>query len=113
MHEVGLMAEAVRVAVEEARARGAQRVTVLRLRVGALSGVVPEALTFAFDLVTAGTPAAGARLEVEQVPAVWCCTRCGAKHSGVELWPECPACGSLEAELCQGRELEIVSIEVN
>jgi len=44
---------------------------------------------------------------------VWCCTRCGAKHQGVELWPECPACGSLEAELSQGRELEIVSIEVN
>lgn len=112
MHEVGLMLEAVRVAVDEARARGAERVTALRLRVGALSGVVPEALEFAFDLVTAGTPAAGARLELERVRARWRCARCGQEYESTEGWPACPRCESAEAELLEGRELELVNIEI-
>lgn len=107
------MAEAVRLAVEEARARGAQRVAALRLRVGALSGVVPEALEFAFDLVTAGTPAAGARLEVERVAARWRCPRCRAEYESMDVWSACPRCENAPGELLQGRELELVSIELD
>lgn len=112
MHEVGLMTEAVRIALEEARARGARRITVLRLRVGTLSGVVPEALVFAFDLVTAGTAAEGARLEVEQVPALWWCRACEQEFSVEDPWPVCPQCGGARAELRQGRELEIASMDL-
>ncbi|MGA4645275.1 hydrogenase maturation nickel metallochaperone HypA [Limisphaera sp. 4302-co] len=112
MHEVGLMTEAIRIALEEARARGARRITALRLRVGTLSGVVPEALAFAFDLVTARTAAEGARLEVEQVPAVWWCRDCEQEFGGDDPWPACPHCGGLKAELRQGRELEIASMDL-
>ena len=38
----------------------------VRLRVGRLSGVVPDAMRFCFELVTAGTPLEGAALEIEQ-----------------------------------------------
>ena len=73
MHEVSIMAEAVRLAMESARAAGAPRVTGLRLRVGSLSGAVPEALRFAWDVVRRDTPAAEAWLEIESVPsACWC-----------------------------------------
>ncbi|NGO38495.1 hydrogenase maturation nickel metallochaperone HypA [Limisphaera ngatamarikiensis] len=112
MHEVGLMSEAVEIALREAQARGARRITALRLRVGTLSGVVPEALSFAFDLVTARTAAEGARLEIESVPAVWRCVACGREFGGEEPWPACPHCGGAEAELRQGRELEIASIDL-
>lgn len=112
MHEVGLMSEAVRIAVEEARARGATRVTALCLRVGSLSGVVPEALEFAFELVTAGTLAEGARLEIQPIGALWRCDSCGRQFESEDLWPACPNCGNAPSELCRGRELEIASIEV-
>ena len=73
MHEVGLIQNAVTLALATARARGARQVHGLRLRVGAMSGVVPEALQFAFEVVCRGTPAEGATLEVERVPAIcWC-----------------------------------------
>ncbi|MCS7090095.1 MAG: hydrogenase maturation nickel metallochaperone HypA [Verrucomicrobiota bacterium] len=112
MHELGLMSEAVRMALEAASAQGAQRVTGIRLRVGTLSGVVPEALQFAFDLVTARTTAEGARLEMERIPAVWRCFACRGEFQTDDPWPRCPACGQTRAELLQGRELEIASIEV-
>jgi len=69
MHEVSIMESAVRMAVDAAKSAGASRVLVLRLRVGTLSGAVPEALRFAFDVVCRDTIAEGASLEMETVPA--------------------------------------------
>src|SRR5690242_16884189 len=75
MHEVSIMEEAVRLAVDAAKATGARRVVGLRLRVGTLSGAVPDALRFAFDVVCRNTMADGASLEIEPVPAAaWCAT---------------------------------------
>jgi hydrogenase nickel incorporation protein HypA/HybF len=65
VHEVGLMREALRVALERARRERAERVLSVGLRIGARAAVVPEALALAFEVVTEGTIAAGARLVVE------------------------------------------------
>ena len=65
MHEVSIMEGAVRMAVDAAKSAGANRVLALRLRVGTLSGVVPEALRFAFDVVCRDTIAEGASLELD------------------------------------------------
>ena len=54
------MQSALDLALEQAQAAGAQRLLRVRLRIGALSGVVPEALTFAFEALTPGTLAEGA-----------------------------------------------------
>jgi hydrogenase nickel incorporation protein HypA/HybF len=113
MHEVGIMAEAVRLAVESARARGASRVHELRLRVGAMSGAVPDARRCAFEAVTAGTMAEGASLAIEAVPAVWWCAACAAEFGADGLLAECPRCGAWSGELRAGRELDIASIEVS
>jgi hydrogenase nickel incorporation protein HypA/HybF len=112
MHEVSIMTEAVRLAVETARARGASRVCQMRLRVGAMSGAVPEALQFAFEAVTDGTLAEGATLAIEAVPASWWCVPCAATFDVDRTLPECPRCGAWSHELRGGRELEIASIEV-
>jgi len=42
------------------------RIHAVRLRVGELSGVAPEALSFAFTVANEGSPIAGASLRVEQ-----------------------------------------------
>ena len=112
MHEVTIMTEAVRLAVETAQARGASRIHELRLRVGAMSGAVPEALQFAFEAVTDGTMAQGATLAIEAVPASWWCAACAAEFGGDSPLVECPRCGAWSSELRGGRELDIASIEV-
>jgi hydrogenase nickel incorporation protein HypA/HybF len=112
MHEVSIMEEAVRMAVESARESGATRVLSLRLRVGALSGVVPEALRFAFDVVCHDTLAAGASLEIEAVPAAAWCPDCQAEFPCADFFTECPRCHNPSGDLRRGRELEIASVEV-
>jgi hydrogenase nickel incorporation protein HypA/HybF len=112
MHEVAIMEEAVRLAADAAQAAGKPRILTLRLRVGTLSGVVPDALRFAFDVVGRNTPAEGATLEIESVPvACWCAT-CQAEFAGHDFWNECPRCHDLSGDLRRGRELEIASVEL-
>ena len=79
MHEVSIMTEALRMAMDAAKSAGATRVLKLRLRIGTLSGVVPEALRFAFDVVVQGTMAEGATLEIETVRAACWCATCQAE----------------------------------
>lgn len=113
MHEVGIMQDAVRLAIETAQTSGAGRVHRLRLRVGALSGVVPEALEFAFELICRGTMAEGATLEIEPVAAACWCARCEAEFVCPDFDNTCPQCHELSGQLCRGRELELASVEVS
>lgn len=113
MHEVGLIQEAIRMAVEQAVSAGASRVHRVRLRVGAMSGVVPEALRFAFDVVCRGTPAEGAVLEIESVPAACWCPNCQMEFECENFINECPRCGELRTELRRGTEIHLASVEVS
>jgi hydrogenase nickel incorporation protein HypA/HybF len=113
VHEVSIMAEAVRMAVESAQAAGAGRITRLRLRVGTLSGAVPDAMRFAWDVVSRDTIAAGARLEIESVPAAGWCAACQAEFECADFFNECPRCHNVSGELRRGRELDIASVEMN
>ncbi len=99
--------------LREARRAGAVRVHQIRLRVGVLSGVVPEALQFAFEALTAGTPAEGATLAIDDVPARFWCAPCGREFASANLYSECPDCGTPSNELRAGRELELNSMEVD
>ena len=59
-----MMSTVVERACAVARAEKAARVTEINVVCGAMSGVVPEALTFCFDVCVAGTAAAGAALRI-------------------------------------------------
>jgi len=113
MHEVSIMAEALRMAVEAAQAAGARRITALRLRVGTLSGAVPEAMTFAWDIVRQDTLAAAAALVIESVPAACWCATCQAEFECKDFMSECPRCHNLSGDLRRGRELDIASVEMD
>lgn len=112
MHELSLM-EAVRdQALEQANRHGGGRIVAIRLRIGSLAGVEPEALRFAFTVVMAGTIAEEARLEIAAVPAVCFCGPCAQPFPAPEGNCACPRCGAISLELLQGRELELRSLEL-
>jgi hydrogenase nickel incorporation protein HypA/HybF len=110
MHEASLIQEVLEEAARQARAHGCTVVHLVRLRVGALSGAVPEALEFAFEALKAGTPAAAARLEIEAVPARARCRACGREFALEEPGLPCPSCAGWDTELVRGRELELARL---
>lgn len=89
-----------------------RRVHSVKLEVGALCAVVPDAMTFCFELATEGTVAAGASLEVDMRPGEARCRSCGADFELNDLILLCP-CGSADVDVLTGRDLRILSMEVS
>jgi hydrogenase nickel incorporation protein HypA/HybF len=112
MHELSIMQSALQMALDQARRAGASRVHVIRLRIGALSGVVPDALEFAFEALAPGTAAASAKLAIEHVPARFWCAPCSREFASEDMWAECPDCHAFSGELRAGREMEVASLEI-
>ncbi|MDB1088538.1 hydrogenase maturation nickel metallochaperone HypA [Streptomyces sp. ACA25] len=113
MHELSIAVAVIERAEDTAREHGATGVESVRLRVGALAGVVAESLRFAFEVAREDTALHGARLLIEEVPARARCTACPAEFAvgtPPELW--CPRCDSPATELLSGRELELTEVDL-
>jgi len=95
----------------ESREHGLKQVKAIRIQVGVLAAVVPEALHFCFDFASRETEAAGARLEIETVAAVARCPDCDLMFEVEDLIFLCPRCQAPTMELVSGRELVLVSLE--
>jgi hydrogenase nickel incorporation protein HypA/HybF len=108
MHELAIT-ESMVAAVAEAV--GVARVARVRLQVGRLAGVVPDALQFCFEACARGTMLEGAALQIDEIPARGRCRACGAEIAMISFVDTC-ACGCIEVELVSGQELRITQVEV-
>jgi len=112
MHELGIAQNILQIIQQSVPADQAEDVRSVRMRVGQLSGVVPDSLSFCFAAIVNDTAMRQASLEIEQVPVTSECRDC--KHRfALEEWAfTCPSCKSTNLELISGRELEVVEIEL-
>lgn len=112
MHEVGIITRAVDLALEHALQEGASKVKKIKLRIGELSGTIPEALEFGFEVVCKGTIAENATLEIEKVPIRCSCANgCGEFEPASPIY-SCPVCEEISICILGGRELDLVEIEI-
>lgn len=99
--------------VETAARMDAVRIKEVHVRIGDLTEIVDDAMYFAFEALTPGTLAEGAKLLITHVQARSECVECGTSFEHGRFDVECPECGSYFCSLVEGRELEIESIEVD
>jgi hydrogenase nickel incorporation protein HypA/HybF len=113
MHELSIVNSIVEIATEHAQQHGATRVDAITLRIGALSCVHKSSLEFSFELVAKDTLLEGARLRFIDVPVTIYCGRCNGEFQlpGIQQF-RCPRCNTPSAEIRQGRELDVDSIEI-
>jgi len=102
----------VDVAQEEALQRGVQ-INAVHLRLGALSGVVKDALLSCYEMASNDTPLQGSQLIIEDVPVVVFCPKCNSNRalSSIQYFC-CSDCGTPTSEVIQGQELEVVALEI-
>ena len=115
MHEMSVVTSLLSIVREELEKHDVHRLLLVRGRYGALSNIVPEALSFAFEALTAGTDFEGAVLETEEVPITLKCSQCGHTFPAVKgehFFAPCPACGEQYGHSMEtGRELYVQHIE--
>jgi len=112
MHELAITQSLLRIALEKADEAGASRIKSISLKIGRLTGYVPEAVEANFEVLSPGTPAQGARLEIEWVPVACRCHDCGRSYQAEIEDLRCPDCRSCDFEIIGGREMFIESMEV-
>jgi hydrogenase nickel incorporation protein HypA/HybF len=109
MHELAITESVVDAVVDR---MGDAKVLAVRLEIGTLSGVVPDAVRFCFDLVASGTTVEGARLDIDEPAGRARCRTCGTELDLPDPVLLC-TCGSADLEVLSGEQLRIVSVEVS
>jgi hydrogenase nickel incorporation protein HypA/HybF len=112
MHELSIAISIVELAEEEAESRCVQ-VDAVHLKLGALSGVMKEALLSCFEMACENSALQGSRLIIEEVPVVIFCATCNAERalSSIQLFC-CAQCGAPSSHIIRGKELEVVALEI-
>ena len=112
MHELSIALSVLDIVRGAAADAGLSRVDTVRLRVGRATGVLPDALRFAFDCSKAGTPAAAATLDIEEVPIGGRCDACNRDFTSTEPYVlACPLCGGTAFRITAGDELHVLDLE--
>lgn len=113
MHELSLALNLVEIAQEEG-ARLGGRVSAVHVRLGALAGVVREALLSSYEMASADTPLQGSRLVIEDVPVIVICDQCGEQPvPDGSYWLGCPRCGTPAPVLRDGKDMELIALEID
>ena len=112
MHEMALCQSIIDMLREQAEAQGFTRVTVIRLSIGALSHVEPQALEFGFGAASRGTLAEGAALEIERPPGQAFCMACEETVPLAQRPDPCPRCGGHQLVVTGGEDMRVRELEV-
>ena len=108
MHELGITRNIVAIVSEHAGSKPVRRV---RVEIGKLSAIMPDAIRFCFDIVAKGTVVEGAELEIIEIPGKAVCKACGARVELDTVIGIC-ACGSRDLTRISGEELNIKEMEL-
>ena len=111
MHEFSIARSLLEIVEQETLPYGGVKVVNVKLRIGKLSGVMPDALRFAFEILSEGGITEGASLLIEEVPVELYCHQCNTASTVDDPFLVCPHCKGREVEMRAGRELEITEMK--
>lgn len=113
MHELAIAQRLLETA-QRALPQTDVQVVLVQICLGALAGVSKEELEFGFGVVASGTPFAGARLDIEDIPVIVYCPQCQMEQTLVEPEPLCcPVCGTPTPQLIHGKEIRLKALALN
>jgi len=110
MHELGIVAEIVRVVENLARKQQLTTIDTLVLQIGELSSVVPYYVEQCYPAAAYGTLLENTKLRIEMLPGNGRCRACGRVYNLVANRRKCPFCGATDVEVLGGREFMIKEI---
>lgn len=112
MHELSLAEALIELVEDEGRKCACSHVRTVRVEIGELAAVEPEAMRFCFDAVSRGTLADGAALDIVCVAGSGWCPDCAKTVAIHERPAECPDCGSFRVEVTSGGAMRLKELEV-
>ena len=112
MHELGIATSILQAARQEALRHPGAHLRRVKVRVGELSGVNPDALSFGFEALVRDSKLEPLELEIESCPRQQRCPACALTFTVAEYDLRCPQCGTEDTAFAGGDELELASLEM-
>ena len=112
MHEMLLAESMLQIIEDAAQKQGFRRVRTVWLEIGQLACIEPGSLRFSFDVVTRGSVAEQARLEIVTVAGQGQCRKCAQNFPLAALYEACPECGSYDVRVTGGDGMRVRELEV-
>lgn len=113
MHELAIADSIMKIVLDEISTKKLPAVQAIGLKIGVLSGILPDALEFGFDALKKDTLLENTKLEIEEIPLKGNCTSCSSDFLVDNLVFVCPECGSPSISIEQGQELDIAYLEID
>ncbi|MGI0481542.1 hydrogenase maturation nickel metallochaperone HypA [Geminocystis sp. CENA526] len=120
MHEIGIMEETLNLAIDYAMRENAQEITEITMAIGKMSGVIPSALEFAFDVIKQSSidryPSIiqkNMSLKIELLPIICYCDSCQENFNPDEWIFQCPQCHQFSNKIIQGKEIKLTSLKIS
>ena len=113
MHEMSIVHNLISIVEEEMVKSNANRLRSVRVNIGEMSGIVPEALRTCFEIITAKSDMKGAVLKMDILPITGYCRKCKNEFKVIDYKFSCAECESTDIDIISGREMNIVEIEVD
>jgi hydrogenase nickel incorporation protein HypA/HybF len=97
-----------------ARENNAKKITLVKLKIGKMSGIVTDSLTFAFDAIKLENPLiSSAEIIIDEVPLIYECNDCGNTFETDDIYfPSCSKCKLYNLKIISGEEQHIENVEV-
>jgi hydrogenase nickel incorporation protein HypA/HybF len=112
MHELSIANSILNIVLEEKKNKNLPQIKAIGLRIGALSGVFPDALEFSFDAIKKDTALEDTKLEISEIAVAGICRECGEEFSVTDLIFACTKCFSTSIEVSQGQEMDIAYLNI-
>ncbi len=112
MHELAITEGIMEAALPAAMEAGAKKILEIRLKIGELSGVMPECIEEYFSIISKGTIAEGAKIIVKKIPISIHCNECDFEGEIEKGSSACPKCKSANFKIISGREYFVDNLKV-
>jgi len=111
MHEFSIVQNIIDIVDGSAKSNGINQVRAVEVEVGKASGVIREAMEFAWEAAVKGTLLDNSELKIIEIPLVVKCKICGQQYEPCDIYEYCPGCGEINPEIISGKELKVIAIE--
>ena len=112
MHELSIANSILNIVLNEKKTKNLPDIKAIGLKIGSLSGILPDALEFSFDAIKKETPLENTILEISEIPIRGICKSCNEKFSVTDYIFACPECKSSSIEVYKGQEMDIEYLDI-
>ncbi len=112
MHELGIASAVLDQVRSELEKHPGARATRIGVRVGDLSGVDCDALSFSFEVLVKDTEFEKLTLDIQSCPVRYRCRKCEEAFTVNDYVTLCPRCNLPDTECVSGAELELAFLEL-